>query len=64
MFLLRIINFELSSHSWHLIPLLITSNISHDPLTFNEALQSPDNVEWQVCMEKELESLAARKHGL
>ena len=64
MFLLRIINFELSSHSRHLIPLSITSNISHDPLTFNEALQSPDNVEWQVSMEKELESLAARKHGL
>ena len=35
--------------------------MSDDPLTINEALQSPDRVEWQAAMAKELESLEANK---
>ena len=38
-----------------------TSDVSDDPLSINEALQSPDCVEWQTTMEKELESLDANK---
>jgi hypothetical protein len=38
-----------------------TSDVSDDPLTINEALQSPDRVEWHAAMAKELESLEANK---
>ena len=38
-----------------------TSDVSDDPLTINEALQSPDRAEWQAAMAKELESLEANK---
>ena len=38
-----------------------TSDVSDDPLTIIEALQSPDHVEWKTAMEKELESLDANK---
>ena len=39
----------------------ITSDVPANPLTINEALQSPDRAEWQDAMEKELESHDANK---
>ena len=38
-----------------------TSNVSDDPLIINAALRSPDHVQLQMAMEKELESLNANK---
>ena len=38
-----------------------TSKVFDYSLTISEAFQSPDRVEWQAAMEKELESLDANK---